>query len=447
MALTQNITHLDKSAVRITFTYGADDLRAKYDEITRDFAKSLQIKGFRKGKAPVYVLERKLGKALKDDVLNNIIGNTVNDALKSEGFPKDAVPLPYSEPEVEGEPELDLSKELVFSIKYDTVPTVNIQKWEGFEVEADDAEVTDADVERELAVVRDRNAIVMDKEDEETAEKGDVVTVDYSELSENGEEINGSKRPDFTFALGSGHNIYKFDDEIEGMKKGDTRDIQKSYPEDFGDTELAGKTKKIRVTLTALKRKELPSDDELAQDVDENFKTIDDLKRSIKENLVKVLSARLEQKKIDKLVKTIVENNPVDVPESMIKLETGSILRGRFGNGLTDEMLARILEMPGNEELRQSAAEKAAAALILDKLMKDLSLEVLDEDIEASYERYAKDAGKTVDEIKEMFKDERVRNVLTEDIKQKKLFDLLVEKNTIKMGKKVNFLDIFPENS
>jgi trigger factor len=449
VALTQDITHLDNSAVKLTFTYSPEDLRAKYDEILRDFVKNLQIKGFRKGKAPVSVLERKLGKALQDDVLSTIIGNTVTDALKSEDFPKDAVPLPYSDPQVEGEPKLELENGLVFSVKYDTFPTVTVQKWEGLEVEVDDADVTDADVDRELEVVRGRNAIVMDKEDGETAAKGDVVTIGYCELGEDGEEIGGARREDFTFTLGSGRNIYKFDDEIEGMKKGDTRDIEKSYPEDFEYTELAGKTKKIRVTLTALKRKDLPSDDELAQDVDENFKNIADLRRSIRENLVKSLEARLYRQKVDNLLEAIAAQNPVDVPESMVKQEMFSMIHRIYGRGMTDETLWKIIDdMPENSELKEQAVKKLKPSLVVGKLMTDLNIEVLEEDMEKMYGQLVEEGGQTMDEIRDFFNNnDESRATLEEDIKQRKILALLLEKNTIKTRKKVNFLDIFPENS
>jgi trigger factor len=446
VAVTQEITHLANSVVKLTFTYSSEDLNAKYNEVVRDVAKNLQIKGFRKGKAPVPVLERKLGKALADDVLNTIIGNTVSEAFKKEDFPKDAVPLEYSEPEVEGEPKLDLSSGLTFSVKYDTFPVVNIEKWEGFELESETAEVTDDDVERRLDEIRERNAIIMDKDEGAPAEKGDVVTIDYCELLEDGAEIDSAKRQDFTFTLGSGHNIYKFDDEIEGMKKGDVRDIKKSYPEDFEYMELAGKTKSIRVTLTALKRKELPDDDELAQDVDENFKNIADLKQDIRKELANLLEARLLQLRVEKVVNAIIEHNPLEAPESMIMGELFLTLRQRFGRGATDEVLKKIAAMPSSEELKQAVTQRVKTALILEKLEEDLKIEVPDEDMEELYNDIAKERGQTVEEIKKFDGDNSLHDYIFKDVRRKKLLSFLLEKNTVKAGKKVNFVDIFPKN-
>jgi trigger factor len=446
VAVKQEITRLDNSAVRLNFTCTNEDLRGKYNKIVGDFAKDFQIKGFRRGKAPISVVENKLGKALREDALNAIIGNTVREAIESEDFPSDAVPLPYSEPEVEGSPELDLSRDLVFSVKYDVMPKIQLQKWEGLEIEVETANVSSDDVNRELEEIRERNAIIMDKEDGAAAEKGDVATVNYSELAENGEEIAGTKREDFTFVIGTGHNIFKFDDEITGMKKGETREIQKSYPEDFSDKDLAGQTKKIRVTLTALKQKELPEDDELAQDVSENFKNIDDLRRNIEERLAARLETGLKNLKKKRIIDKIIELNPVDIPQSMINIEGVGLMRQTLRNySVPDEILLKIMSGSGGDEARKHAAKNALSKLIIGQLIKDLNIDASDDDIEEMYGVISSDMGIPVESVKEEVTamEGGGREFISAEVKQKKVFDILIEKNTIKTGKKVNFLDIF----
>jgi trigger factor len=450
VAVTHEIIHLDNSAVRLTFTYGNEDLRAKYNKIVNDFAKNLQIKGFRKGKVPITVLERKLGKALQEDAVNAIIAETVNETIKSADFPNDAVPLQYSEPQVEGEPKLDLSCDFVFSVKYDVMPQVTLEQWEGLEVEVESIEITDPDVERELDLIRERNAIVMDKEDDAVAEKGDIVTVNYAELSESGEEIPASKREDFTFTLGSGHNIFKFDDEITGMKKDETRDIEKTYPEDFSDADLAGQAKRIRVTVTAVKRRELPDDDELAQDVDERFKTIDDLKRGIRENLEEMLEAQLKKIKVSRIIEKLIEQNPPPVPESMITMEILALLQQTVGpDKMKNVDTARFTQQAmENEELRQGTIRKLQAMLIRQKLIELLNIEVSDEELEKNYERIAESSGNPFGVVEERYEENaEAKAILVNDIREAMVDDLLAEKNTSKAGKKVNFVDILQRNS
>jgi trigger factor len=444
VAVKQEITRLDNSAVKLTFTYENKDLRDKYKKIVDDFAKDLQIKGFRKGKAPISVLESKLGKALREDALNSIIGNTVQDALKSEDFPSDAAPLPYSEPEIEGEPKLDLSGDFIFSVKYDVMPKFTINKCDGLEIEVGTTEVTEADIDRELEVIRDRNAIVMDKEYGASAETGDVATVSYVELSENGDEIYNTKREGFTFVIGTGHNIYKFDDEITGMKEEETRDIQKSYPEDFEDKDLAGKTKKIRVTLTELKEKELPDDDELVQDVNEKFKTIADLRQHIKEDLAIRLEAALEGVKINKLFDKLLELNPIDIPESMIDAECVSMTQRMLKNHqIKDDDLVKLIKSAKNDDKnRAQAAKNVRLALIINQLIKDFNIDISDSEIEETYAEISKEAGLTLEKVKEEYAQEDRHKYLVDEIKHKKLLSILWEKNTIKTGEKVNLVDI-----
>jgi trigger factor len=446
LAVTREIERLDNSAVRLTFTYKNEELRAEYNKIVGDLAKNLQISGFRKGKVPVSVLERKMGKALQEDVLNMIIGNTVNDAIKSEDFPEDAEPLEYSEPQVEGETQLDLSGDLVFSVKYDVMPKIDIKKWEDISVEVDTAEVTNADVDSELENVRERNAIVIDKDEGDEAAAGDVVTVDYSELSENGSVIQDTEREDFTFTLGSEHNIFKFDNEITGMKMGETRDIKKNYPQDFENEYLAGKTKHIRVKLTSLKRKELPDDDELAQDVDEKFKTIADLKQHIREELEKKLKYRLKELKTAALFEKLQELNPTVLPESMINSQIVSSIRFIFDKlGIPDQKILETLKSADYEKQSESARKTLHSTLITNKLETDLGITATDEDIEKVLAEIAKDEGISVDDIKSKYNEVDLTYIAS-DIRRDKLIDILFEKNKFTTRKKLNFLDIVQGN-
>lgn len=258
MTISKEITRLEHSAIKLTITVNKEDLKAEYDQIVADYRKTLQIPGFRKGKVPETVLERKFGDSLKAETLARILDRSVTEIFEDPTFPEADRPLPYSTPEVQDEPKLDLEADLVFSVVYDVLPQITLGTWQGLAVAIPDVKITDEDIHRELEVIRERNAIVFDKDDEAGAATGDVVTIQYSELSDTGEPIPGTERQDFVFTLGSGHTIYHLDDDMIGMKRGETRDIEKTYPEDFYDMDLAGKTKKIRVGLTALKEKDLP---------------------------------------------------------------------------------------------------------------------------------------------------------------------------------------------
>ena len=454
MTVTKEITRLEKSSVKLSVTIGKDDVRSGYDELLAEYTKTVQIPGFRKGKVPREVLVRKFGDALKGEAAGKIIEKALGELFEDESFPKENRPLPYSTPELQEEPKFDLESDLQFSVRYDVLPEVKIAKWDGLEAEIPDISITDEDLSRELDTIRDRNSIVLDKTEGESSAKGDVLTVNYCEIGENGEVLPDSERQDFTFTLGSGYNIYKFDDEVTGMKKGETKEFTKSFGEDFDDKEMAGKTKKLKVTLTALKSKKLPDlDDDLAQDVDEKFKTLDDLKNSIRDRLGKDLERRLRSIKINKILEKITESTPVDIPESMLKMELDSRWRNLARQLNTD--VNGLYQMMGKAPERAEAvmdswkpeASKALhSRLIVETLMEDLKLEVSDEEVDKELEKLALESDANLEDVKKYYEEERMKEYFRENVRENKLYDLLLEKNQIKSGKKEKYIDLIQNN-
>ncbi|MDR2370881.1 MAG: trigger factor [Treponema sp.] len=454
MTVSKEITRLEHSSVKLTLTVGKDDVGSSYDNLLKDYSKSIQIPGFRKGKAPREILVRKFGDALKGEALERTIEGALTQVFDDEGFAREDRPLPYSTPRVEEDPKFDAGKDLTFSVVYDVLPKVSVGKYKDIEIEAPVAELTGEDINRELEQIRERNSIVLDRDDEAAAEKDNVVTVNYCERDEGGNAVPGAERQDFVFTLGSGYNIYKFDDEVAGMKKGETKDFEKTFPADFSDPELAGKTKKLRVTLTALKEKKLPDlDDDFAQDVDEKYKTLDDLKNSIRSRLEKNLEKRLRDVRISRLLEKLVENTPVDIPESMIRIELESRWRSlaRRFNAPVEEII-KMMEKDGKtaeeiqNEWRPEAVKALHSRLIVETLMEDLSLAVSDEELEKEFENMAEGGETAVEEIKKYYKDNSMTEYLKEEIRERKLFDLLLAENKIKPGKRENYLDLMRIN-
>ena len=454
MTVTKEITRLEKSNVKMNLAVGKDDVLSEYDLMLAEYTKSIQIPGFRKGKVPRDVLIRKFGDSLKEEALSRIMEKCVQEAFDDESIAREDRPLPYSRPEIQEEPKLELGQDLGFSVVYDVLPQVNIGKWEGLEAELPDVSVNDEDINRELEKIQDRNAIVMDKDEDAAAQSNDVVTVNYCELTDSGETAAGTERQDFVFTLGSGYNYFKFDEEITGMKKGETRDFDKTYPQDFADSDLAGLTKKIRVTLTALKLKKLPDlDDDLAQDVDEKFKTLEDLKSNIRDRLSKNLEQRLKEMKNNQILEKIMETTPVILPESMIRIELDSRWRNLARQFNTDTQgLHKMMVQNGQDTQKildewRPAAEKALhSRLIVETLIENLKLEASDEEAEKEIEDVSSRSGDSADQIREYYKSDEMKSYLKEDIKERKLFDILSEKNVIKYGKKTNYVDLMGNN-
>jgi trigger factor len=406
--------------------------------------------GFRKGKVPKEVLERKFGSSLKEEALGRIIEKSMTEIFEDESFPSADKPLSYSSPQLQETPKLDFGEDLRFSVTYDVLPTVKVETWKGLSVEIPDAAVAGEDIDRELETIRNRNAIVQDKDDDAAAEADDVVTVNYLELSGSGEPLEETKREDFVFTLGSGYNMYRFDEEIKGMRKGETRDFEKIYGEDFIDKELAGRTVKLRVSLTALKSKLLPElDDDFAQDVDEKYRTLEDLRADIRERFTKNLDKRLRDITLNRLLEKIMESAPAQIPESMIRIEIDSRWRNMARQfQTTPEELLKILSVGGKtyeditSEWRPDVIKALHSRLIVETLTEEQHLAATDEELEQEIASLAEESGMSREEVNNYYKQDGMRQYLEQDIKERKLFNLLLAENTVAKGKQETYLDL-----
>jgi trigger factor len=449
MNLDKHITKLEKSRAKLDVTIKQDEIAKAYQEILQKYSKTIQIPGFRKGKVPVKVLETKYGEALKGDVAGDIMEKALGEIFESAN--EHERPLPYSQPVMEKAPDFKLDADFTFSVTYDVFPEVKLGTIDGFKIEVPVVAIGDAEMKEELDAIRDRNAIVVDRNDGDKAAKDNIATVNYCELGDDGKVIAGTERQDFTFTIGTGYNIFKFDDEVTGMKKGETKDFTKKFPADFEDKDIAGTTKKIRVTLTALKARNLPElDDDLAQDVNEKYKTLADLKADIKKNMETALENKLKEIRSNGLLEKMVEANPFDLPETMVAAELESrwqMLAQRFRTDVAQ--LEKMITASGQTKESMLAEWKAEAEkllksrVIVELLLKDREIAVTPEDVEAEYAKMAENASISIDEVKKHYADARRKEYLIDDIKEQRLYAQLLEKCTLTKGKKTAFADLF----
>lgn len=452
MNVTKQVSKLENSAVKLTATIAKDDVVNGYNENLKKYAKNISLPGFRKGHVPVKILEQKYGDSLKQEVLIDLVDQSLNQIFAEEES-KDIRPLPYSQPRLEDDkvPEFSTEKDLTFTVIYDVFPTVEVKEFSKIEVKEPQVSVTDKDVEEELKAIQERNAMVIDKKDGDPVEKDNIVTIDYSELNDDGSMVEGSKREGFVFTVGTGENIYKIDDEIIGMKKDETKEITKTYAKDDKDEELAGKTKKISVTVKAIKVRNLPAlDDDLAQDVNEKYKTIDDLRKDITRGLEAAKTRKVNELKSQSLIEQLVEKNPVVVPQSMINAEMENRFRMMAQQfQTTPQQFEKMIEASGQKKedmLKQwtgDAEKMLKSRLIVEQLLQDKNITVTPEEVEAEYAKMAEDAGTTVDAIKEQYKNPRYKEYIIDDLKERKLFEDLYKQVKVSKGDKMEFADLF----
>ena len=452
MNTTKKIEKLENSAVKLTVTVPQKEVQDNYNQIVNKYAKTIQIPGFRKGKAPVAVLERKFGEALKADIASDIIEKALEEVFSDIDKNDEANrPLPYAQPKMDEAPKLDVNSDFSFSLTYDVMPQVDVKHIESVTIKEPQVKIGEAELKEELEAIRERNSVVIDKKDTEAAAKGDIATVDYWEIDGDGKEADKSKREDFTFTIGSGQNIYQFDDDIVGMKKGETKTLTKSWDKEYEDKELAGKTKKIGVTLKTLKLRKLPDlDDELAQDVNEKYKTLADMKADITKNLEAALANRLREIKANALLEQLVEKNPITLPKSMLDAEIDARWRMTAQRFQTSpEQLEKLVASSGQtkeEMLKQWAGDSEKmlkSRLIVENLLKARNIAVTPEEVEAEYAKIADGAGISLEEVKKHYADASKKEYLIDDMKEQKLYAQLFEQVKITKGDKTTFADLF----
>ena len=441
MKVTKEIKKLENSAVELTATISKEDVKTGYDEQLKNIAKNIQLPGFRKGHVPFKTIESKYGEALKAEIAGDLIDKALNELMnQEENF--EIRPLPYSQPMLDKMPEFDLEKDLTFTVKYDVFPAVEVKNFDGITIKEPQVEIGKKEIEEELKAIQDRNATVLDKKDGDKVAKDDIVTINYKELNDDDSTVAGSEREGFVFTVGTGENIYKIDDEITGMAKNETKVINK---------EIDGAKKKISVTVTAVKVRQLPAlDDDLAQDVSDKFKTLDDLKADISKNLENAKNRKLAEIKSQDLLNQLVEKNPVELPASMLKAELSSrfeMMAQQFQT--TPEQLEKMIEKSGQtkeamlKEWTGDSEKMLKSRLIVDTLIREKNISVTPEEIEAEYTKLAEDYGMAVEEVKKQYSDARSKEYLMDEVKERKLFEELYKQVKVTKGDKKSFADLF----
>ena len=428
------IKKLENSSVELTLTLSAATIEEDYSKTIKDYAKKLTLKGFRPGKAPVALVESKYGEAIREEVTFRLMEKNLTDSYKDMDA-KDR-PLPYSTPELQNEEALMPFKpntDVTYSVIYDVLPEVKLPEYKGLEIEYPAREITDADVDAEIERLRQQNAMVITKKGE--IAEGDIVTIDYAELDAEGKDMEANKRDDFTFTVGSSYNFYKLDKDIIGMKKGDETVIEKTYGDDSGmGTDYLGKTVKIRVAIKEVKIKEVPElDDDFAQDVKDEYKTVDDLVKATRKQLEEGAEEGNRAAKLDAVVNALLEKTEIAVPKSMVEAQLESDWQNFISRfGMSEEEVLKIMGAQGGgkeqflETRRADTMKNVKAQLIIEQVKEEQKYEPTEEEIAEELKNYGEDITKDSPNYESM------KIYAEDDIKFRKARDFLLENNTFK---------------
>ena len=281
--MSYTVENLEKSMAKITITVDADAFEEAMVKSYNKNKKNISIQGFRKGKAPRKMVEKLYGpEVFYEDAANFAIPDAYEEAAKESGL------------EIVSRPEIDVveiekGKDFVFTATVAVKPEVTLGEYKGVEVPKSETEVTDEEVEAELKKEQEKNSRTITVEDR-AAQNGDTATIDFEGFVD-GEAFEGGKGTDYPLTLGSGSFIPGFEDQLVGLSKGDSTDVEVTFPEDYFVKDLAGKEAIFKVNIQDVKRKELPelNDEYVASKTD--FKTVEELRANYKERMQKAAEA------------------------------------------------------------------------------------------------------------------------------------------------------------
>ena len=389
----------EKSGYVIEFSIGKEAYAKAEMEAYKKNVKSINIPGFRKGKAPKAIIEKYYGKGIWfEDAINACIPEAFESAVKEAGL------------DIVGQPQFDLVSDegdIVLKATGFVKPEVSIDGYKGIEVEKKVVEVTDADVDAEVERARKRNARTVEVTDRAAA-MGDIANIDYEGFVD-GVAFNGGKGEGHDLTLGSGQFIPGFEEQIVGKTIGEEFDVNVSFPEEYHAPELAGKPAVFKTKLNALKVEELPAlDDEFAKDVSE-FDTLDEYKADIKAKMAERNESNADIEVENAIADALAEKLVGEIPPVMIDTEVENTLRQQDErlrqNGLD---LGTYLQYIGSsleamrEQLRPGAEKQVKVRLALEKIASLEGITVSDEETEAEFQKISDTYNIPVERVKAM---------------------------------------------
>lgn len=431
----------ENNRAKFTMDFTAEEFEAAVVKAYQDSKDKFNIDGFRKGKAPRSIIEKHFGEGVFfEDAINNLFQTAYPEALNELDL------------EVIDSPQADFSeigkgKPLTVTIDVAVYPVVEVKDYKGIEVEQVDPEVTDEDVDRDIEAMRKRNSrmVVADR----PVENGDTVILDYAGFVGD-EQFQGGTAENQELKIGSGMFIPGFEEQLIGVKAGESKDVVVTFPEEYQAKELAGKEATFKCKVHEVKFEELPElDDEFAKDVSE-FDTLAELRDDARARILESVKLQCENEAKDKVIAQVYENNKIEAPATMVADEMDRMIQEleqqmRY-QGLN---IQQYLQFTGStlddfrNEIKPEAEKRVATRIVLRSIGDVENVEVTDEDLDKELQRMSEAYNTDPENIKKMLGEENLA-FFRKDIALTKVMDMLYNEAKITL---VNAKDLEAKNA
>jgi trigger factor len=405
----------------------AGTVAAQLEKAYSTLQRNARVRGFRPGKAPRQVLVRLYGPQVTTDVVKAIVDDTLPKAISEKQI------QPVNQPQVEPG-KFEQGAAFSYKARFEVQPDIAEVNYEGMDLVRPPEQATPEAVEEQLELLRRQHARLEAPEAPRPAEKGDVLTIDFT-LSVDGQPVKDGGAEGVQIDLGGQAVLPELDAGLLGTSVDAKLEIDAKLPESHPRKELAGKIARFHVVVKDLKRRVLPTlDDELAKDVG-NFQTLVELRADIHTRLEKALKERAESVLADQVVEKLNENNPLDVPPSLVEQQCRmmemEIMQNarRAGQRVTQEDFQRV-----HGRVHADAEKKVRAGLLMAAIARKLELKVTDQDIQKGIEELAADSGKNIAKVRAEYSDPQHRQILIGMILEDKVLTIIEGKANIRTG-------------
>lgn len=417
---------IENNIVKLEITVESEKFNEAMKKAYVKNAKKFNIPGFRKGKAPMNIIKKYYGEGVfYEDAINFCCDDTYPVAVKENNLK----PVDYPEIDIV---EVGEGKDFVYTAKVTVSPEVVLGDYKGVEVKKPQYDVTDEEIENQLKSMQEKNARVETKE-EGAIEKGDIAVIDFKGYVDE-KEFEGGSGEDFSLEIGSGTFIDTFEDQLVGLKKDEDKEINVTFPEQYGREDLNGKPATFKVTVKEIKVKELPAlDDEFAKEISE-FDTLDEVKADIRKKQEEANELRVKREFEEAVVDMVCSNAKVDIPTVMVDKEIDVMLKDlemrlRY-QGLD---LKTYYEYTNNTEekvrdyMKEAAEKRVKSELVIGKIAKEENVEATEEEILSKATEMAKQYGdKDIEKTTKIIIDAQ-KEYLKSDVINEKVVKMLVE--------------------
>lgn len=406
----------------LTVTVPAEKVNKALDQAFKKVVKQINVPGFRKGKVPRPIFEQRFGvEALYQDAVDILLPEAYGEAIEETEI------NPVAQPEV-NVTQIEKGKDFIFEATVTVEPEVKLGDYKGLEIEKQETDLSDEELQESIDHSLSHLAEMVVKEDG-AVENGDTVNIDFSG-SVDGEEFDGGQAEGYDLEIGSGSFIPGFEEQIEGMKTGDEKDVVVTFPEEYHAEELAGKEATFKTKVNEIKFKDVPElNDEIANELDSDAENVDEYKENLRKRLSEQKATEAENTEKEEAINKATENASIDIPEAMINTELDRMIQ-EFGQRIQQQGLdlQTYYQISGqNEEqlrdqMKDDAEQRVKTNLTLTAIADEENIEVSDEDIDKELEKMSEQFNISVEDIKSTLCN---TDIVKNDVRIQKVIDLL----------------------